>query len=248
MEGLENMIEDIGEVIEDGLEAIGEMLEDIGEALGIIDGDDKTVELPTGGETGNEIDEGVANPGEINNSEGVEYGEGDLERIEEVSDVMAEVFTDEVISNWENLSVEERTAYLDEYYAKAGERLGVDTKGVYVDDLWAKHGDGTMGVNCGDGYIGIDVRMIEDPANLQTLLETATHEMRHQLQSDALANPDAFPDISQETLEQWAYEMDNYIDPSYGFEEYEAQLIETDARAFGEEVVNDFIQDNYSGT
>ena len=40
---------------------------------------------------------------EIRNSEGVEYSEADLERIETAADIMGEIFTDEVISNWENL-------------------------------------------------------------------------------------------------------------------------------------------------
>lgn len=197
------------------------------------------------------FDEGVNEDSEnkeIGNSEGVEYSEADLERIETVSDIMGEVFTDEVISNWENLSVEERTAYLNEYYAKAGQALGIDVKGVYVDDLYEKYGYGTTGVNCGDGYLGIDIRRVEDPSQLSELLNTVTHEMRHQLQTDAVKNPEAFSDIPQETLDQWNYEFNNYVDPSYDFEGYYNQVIETDARAFAEEVVNDYLSDTGNNT
>lgn len=199
------------------------------------------------GEEENETPEGFETK-EINNSEGVEYSEVDIERIETAGDIMGEIFTDEVISNWENLSVEERTSYLNEYYAKAGQALGLDTKGVYTDDLYAIYGYGTQGVNSGDGYLGIDVRLVSDPSQLEELLNTTTHEMRHQLQNDALRNPDAFPDIPKETLERWQYEMNNYIDPSYDFEGYQNQVIETDARAFAEEVVNDFVDDAGSDT
>ena len=185
---------------------------------------------------------------EIRNSEGVEYSETDLERIETVADIMGEIFTDEVISNWENLSVEERTAYLNEYYAQAGQALGIDTKGVYVADLYDMYGYGTQGVNCGDGYLGIDIRLVADSSRLSELLNTTTHEMRHQLQTDALRNPDAFPDIPQETLDQWEYEFTNYIDPSYDFEDYQSQAIETDARAFAEEVVDDYLSEAGNGT
>ena len=178
---------------------------------------------------------------EIGNSEGVEYSEADLERIETAADIMGEIFTDEVISNWENLSVEERTAYLNEYYVQAGKALGIETKAVYVDDLYEMYGYGTQGVNCGDGYLGIDIIIVEDASQLEELLNTTTHEMRHQLQRDALSNPDAFPDIPQETLEQWEYEFANYIDPSYDLEGYYSQAVETDARAFAEEVVNDYL-------
>lgn len=180
---------------------------------------------------------------EIRNSEGVEYSEADLERIETAADIMGEIFTDEVISNWENLSVEERTAYLNEYYAQAGQAFGIDTKGVYVADLYEMYGYCTQGVNCSDGYLGIDIRLVADSSQLGELLNTTTHEMRHQLQTDALRNPDAFPDIPQETLEQWEYEFTNYVDPSYDFEGYQSQAIETDARAFAEEVVDGYLSE-----
>ncbi len=195
------------------------------------------------GESFNEGLNEVSENREIGNSEGVEYSEYDIERIETVSDIMGEIFTDEVISNWENLSVEERASYLNEYYARAGQALGIDTKGVYVDDLFAMYGYGTMGVNNGNGYLGIDIRLVADPSQLGELLNTTTHEMRHQLQNDALNNPDAFPDIPKETLAQWEYEFTHYVDPSYDFEGYQSQAIETDARAFAEEVVNDYLSD-----
>lgn len=189
-----------------------------------------------------EVNEAPENK-EIRNSEGVEYSEADLERIETAADIMGEIFTDEVISNWENLSVEERTAYLNEYYAQAGQALGIDTKGVYVADLYEMYGYGTQGVNRGDGYLGIDIRLVADSSQLGELLNITTHEMRHQLQTDALRNSDAFPDIPQETLEQWEYEFTNYIDPSYDFEGYQSQAIETDARAFAEETVDEYLSD-----
>lgn len=180
---------------------------------------------------------------EIRNSEGVEYSEAELERIETAADIMGEIFTDEVISNWENLSVEERTAYLNEYYAQAGQALGIDAKGVYVADLYDMYGYGTHGVNCRDGYLGIDVRRVADSSRLSELLNTTTHEMRHQLQTEALRNPDAFPDIPQETLDQWKYEFTHYIEPSYDFEGYQSQASETDTRAFAEEVVDVFLSE-----
>ena len=185
---------------------------------------------------------------EVANSEGVVYNESDIERIETAADVMREVFTDEVISNWEHLSVDERAAYLNEYYARAGQALGIDTKGVYVADLYEQYGYGTQGVNCGDGYLGIDIRLVSDSSKLGDLLNTTTHEMRHQLQTDALRNPSAFPGISRETLEQWEYEFTNYISPSYDYEGYHSQVIETDARAFAEEVVSEYVSDISSNT
>lgn len=181
---------------------------------------------------------------EITNSEGVEYSEEDLERVETASAIMQEIFTDEVISNWENFSVEERMQYLNEYYTSLGEALGVNTKEIYVADLYEQCGYGVVGVSHGNGVIGVDIRTVQDPSQLEELLDTVVHETRHQLQRDALENPDAFPGISDETLEQWEYESgDNYIDPNYDPEGYAAQAVETDARAFAEEVINDYMSD-----
>ena len=106
---------------------------------------------------------------EITNSEGVEYSEEDLERVETASAIMQEIFTDEVISNWENFSVEERMQYLNEYYTSLGEALGVNTKEIYVADLYEQCGYGVVGVSHGNGVIGVDIsvlRSFDTPADM----------------------------------------------------------------------------------
>lgn len=207
--------------------------------LGIFSGTLSVEEFQEGMQETSEVTE----TREINNSEGVEYSEEDLERVEVASDIMENIFTDEVISNWENLSIEERAQYLNEYYTSLGEALGVNTQEIYVADLYEQCGPGVLGVSHGNGVIGVDVRMIADPSQLGELLNTVVHETRHQLQQDAIENPDAFPGISAETLEEWAYESTHYIDPTYDPEGYSDQAIETDARAFAEEVINDYLSD-----
>lgn len=178
---------------------------------------------------------------EIHNDEGIEYSADEIERANKVSDVMGEVFTDEVISNWENLSDTEKINYLNEYLDKAGEALGIEVGDVIIEDLQAKYGEGTMGMNNGDGNVYIDISRIND---LEDLLDTTTHEMRHQFQTEVIANPDAFPGISEDTVAEWEYEFGNYIEPQYDYEGYYNQAIEADARAFADEVLNDFKSDN----
>ncbi|MCD8107341.1 MAG: hypothetical protein LUE20_05195 [Oscillospiraceae bacterium] len=177
---------------------------------------------------------------EIHNDEGIEYSKEELERVSDVSDVMGEVFTDDIISNWENLSDDERIGYINEYLDKAGETLGIEVGDVIIEDLQAKYGEGTMGMNNGDGNVYIDITRLDD---LEDLLTTTTHEMRHQFQKEVMENPDAFPGISDETIEQWEYEYSNYIKPGYDYEGYYNQAIEADARAFADEVVSDFLID-----
>ena len=99
-----------------------------------------------------------------------------------------------------------------------------------------------MGINCGDGYLLLDVRLFEDSSSLKQLLDTTTHEMRHQFQTEAVANPERYPDIPQETIETWRENCNNYIDPTYDLEGYINQPIERDANAFAEEVLADYME------
>ena len=195
---------------------------------------------------GNEVPETteVSENREVRNNQGIEYMEGDIERIEKTSDIMKEIFTDEVISNWDNFSLEEKNQLLNEYYARCGEALGIDAKGIIVDDLWASHGEGVLGLNNGNGYLMLDYRLFMDSANLGQLLDTTTHEMRHQLQSDAIKNPERFPDIPQETIDAWEYNWrpENYIDGNYDMEGYLNQPLERDANAFAEEVLAEYME------
>lgn len=166
----------------------------------------------------------------------------DETRVDETAEIMAEVFPEEVLSNWSELSLDEKTEKLNEYYIRAGENLGINTKGVIVEDMPTPSEPGTVifGYNSGDGYIHINEACVENPAYLGEVLDTATHEMRHQFQNDVIANPDAFSDIPTEVVETWEYEFDHYINPDYDFQGYMEQAIECDARDNSENVMEAF--------
>lgn len=178
------------------------------------------------------------------NNETTEISEVDELRKDQVAEIMGEVFTEDVIENWDNLSIEEKTALLNQYYHLAGETLGISVNDVIVEDLQAQFGEGTMGYNNGDGNVHVDVSRLTDSSQLGDLLNTVTHEMRHQLQTEAVARPEDFSDIPSDVLEQWKYELNpnNYIRPEYDYEGYYNQAIEVDARDFGESVVDRFIE------
>ncbi len=168
--------------------------------------------------------------------------EVDEMRVDETAEIMAEVFTEEVLTSWTEMSQEEKTEKLNEYYIKAGENLGIETKGVIVEPMPSEPGMIAFGYNSGDGYIHLNEEIVNDPDWLGQVLDTATHEMRHQFQSDVLASPERFPDIPKDVLAEWRYEMDprNYINPDYDYEGYYNQTIERDAREYSANVLEAF--------
>lgn len=166
-------------------------------------------------------------------------------RVTETAEIMADVFSEDVLSNWSEMSVDEKSAKLNEYYIRAGENLGIQTKGVIIETMPCETpGMVNFGYNSGDGYIHLNADVLNDPTQFSQILDTATHEMRHQFQSDVLAAPHNFSDIPQDVMAAWEYELDprNYISPDYDYQGYYEQAIERDARDFAEDVLRTYTQ------
>lgn len=164
-------------------------------------------------------------------------------RVNETAEIMADVFSEDVLTNWSEMSLDEKSAKLNEYYIRAGTNLGIDTKGVIIEPMPCETpGMISFGYNSGDGYIHINENVVNDPSQLGQVLDTTTHEMRHQFQSDVLAAPQRFGDIPQDVLGIWNYEMNpcNYISPDYDYQGYYEQAIECDARNFAEDVLKSY--------
>lgn len=165
-------------------------------------------------------------------------------RVNETAEIMADVFSEDVLANWSEMSLDEKSDKLNEYYIKAGENLGIDTKGVIIEPMPCETpGMISFGYNSGDGYIHLNADVVNDPSQLEQVLDTATHEMRHQFQTDVLAAPHNFNDIPQNVLDVWGYEMkpENYISPDYDYQGYYEQAIECDARDFSEDVIKSYM-------
>ena len=175
------------------------------------------------------------------------FSEVDELRVNETAEIMTEIFSEEVLRDWPEMSQEERAEKLNEYYVRAGENLGIETKGVIVEPIPSKPGIIFYGYNSCDGYIHLNEAVVNNPECLEQVLVTSTHEMRHQFQSDVLACPEKFPDIPQDVLDTWRYEMDprNYIRPEYDYEGYYNQKIESDARGFADNVLGGFLERMY---
>ena len=167
--------------------------------------------------------------------------EVDEVRIKETAEIMKEVFAEDVLASWSELTPEEKSVKLNEYYVKAGENLGINTRGVIVEFMDSKSETIAFGYNAGDGYIHLNEAVVEDPGMLGQVLDTATHEMRHQFQNDAIANPCKFSDIPANIIRTWEYEFRNYVSPEYDYQGYYEQAIESDAREFSEDVLQAYM-------
>jgi len=182
-------------------------------------------------------------PTEIEFFEDKQYlSEVDELRINDTAEIMAECFPEGVIVNWSEFSLEEKTEILNEYYVKAGENLGIDTKGVIVEPMTSEPGKIAFGYNNGDGYIHLNEAVLDTPGMFGQILDTVTHEMRHQFQNDVLMNPSNFSDIPNNVVENWEYEFNHYISPDYDYQGYYEQAIECDARDFAEDVLQAYTE------
>lgn len=155
---------------------------------------------------------------------------------------MLEIFDTQTLENWGNMSMEEREAKLSELYTQIGAEMGIDAKGIIVEDCWATVGEGVCGYNAGDGYIHLDYRSIQVPEALGDVLDTVCHEARHQYQTEAIENPDRFPEVSAATVREWERNKINYSNPQqFDIEIYANQLVEADARIFAGDIMDNYL-------
>lgn len=164
-----------------------------------------------------------------------EYG------VSECADVAKECFTLDVITEWGTMDFESRDRVIQEYAVGIGKGLNINFKGI----VWEVMDEYTYGYNSGDGYVHLNQNMLVDPGQLMHLVNTVAHEARHQMQFEAIENPERFP-FDEATLNEWrvgfetyTYEMPSAYDP-WG---YTYNPTEVDARFFGESMVRELTKD-----
>lgn len=171
----------------------------------------------------------------------LEYG------LKECTDCAKEVFTPEVIENWGNLSPEERAKVAMDYADKVSESFGLSKyHGVVIEDMQP----GCNGYNRGDGYAHLNANLIKGDASPFQVMDTITHELRHQYQMECLGG---YHPIPEETYKEWKKGLEIYTNDSpwaYDPWGYKYNPLELDARYAGESVVReiskDYINENYA--
>ena len=168
-----------------------------------------------------------------------EYG------VHECADVVKECFTTDIIRDWGLMNLESRNEVIQEYANGIGKALDINFKGIIWEKFPVENGMYTYGYNAGDGYVHLNVDLLADPGKLMNVIDTVAHEARHQLQNEAIENPDRFP-IDEATIKEWTVgksvytlEMPSAYDP-WG---YTYNPMETDAKYFGESMVRELTKD-----
>ena len=164
-----------------------------------------------------------------------EYG------LKECVESAKEIFTPEVLSEWKDMTLEERYEIVERYGEAVATSLGIKAGDLYFEAM----DEYTGGYNNGDGNIHINSRMLGDPKNVIRLVDVIAHETRHQFQHEVVANPGRFR-ISQKVANEWAFGLENYTtsdSTEYDPWGYCYNPVEMDARYFGEAIVREMTKD-----
>ncbi len=151
-----------------------------------------------------------------------------------------EYFNPGVIENWANLSANDRAAISYAYAAEVAKAFQLENyKGVIFEEM----APGTLGSNCGDGYIHLTVDYLNPENTPLGIVDTITHELRHQYQMECIAG---YHDVPDEVRNEWAVAKAIYTTDgacSYDPWGYMYNPLETDSRFAGETVVREMTKD-----
>lgn len=164
---------------------------------------------------------------EISSDAGALKGEVDDSRIygiEKASDVVKDMFSQDVLKEWKNMSEHHRKTYLEKYGDKIAEVLGINFKGGADDS----------------GKIYIMPTLYKNPSKVIDAINTIYHEIRHEFQIQAIRNPDKFH-VDEKSYKEWKVAKEAYslIEASaLGPFDYEYTPLELDAIHFGEGIIS----------
>lgn len=136
--------------------------------------------------------------------EGREFG------LEECSEAALEIFNPGVILGWGIMSLEDKKDIACLYAEKVAKAFELESyQGVIIEEME----QGTLGSNNGDGTIHVSNLLFEDYNSPFQLVDTITHELRHQYQSECI---NGFHDVSEEVRNEWKVATDiyNYNQPT----------------------------------
>lgn len=160
--------------------------------------------------------------------------------LDKCTEAAKEIFNPGVIENWANLSLEQRQQIAGAYAAEVADAFELQNyTGIYFEDLEP----GVMGYNNGDGSIHLSNTLIAPWTSPLEIMNTITHELRHQYQFEAVQG---YHNVADDVIKEWAtaQEIYNYDQPHcYDPWGYTYNPLEIDARYAGETVVRNVTHD-----
>jgi hypothetical protein len=157
--------------------------------------------------------------------------------------IAEEIFTQDVRDNWLTYSDDKRKSIIEKYVNKIGQVFYGERN--WWDKVWGNHpsnvkfvdysitNEGSYGVANMNGTIGINKRFVSSPTknySVDKVIDTLTHETRHQYQYDVWKNPDKYG-IPESLRKEW--DNSNYKSTkTHKYYEYYQQEVERDARGF----------------
>ena len=160
--------------------------------------------------------------------------------LDKCSEAAKEIFNPGVIENWANLSLEQRKEIAGAYAAEVANAFELQNfTGVHFEDL----DQGVMGYNNGDGSIHLSNTLIAPWTSPLEIMNTITHELRHQYQFEAVQG---YHNVADDVRKEWATAQEIYsYDQPYCYDPwgYTYNPLEIDARYAGETVVRNVTHD-----
>lgn len=160
--------------------------------------------------------------------------------LEKCSDAAKDIFTESTIREWSDMPLEKRREITQLYADKICSGLDIQAREIHFERMPANY----AGYN-DNGEIYLNENLLGNPAEVMKLADTVAHELRHQFQREAIANPSKYG-ISQEVANEWATALSNYTTESatkYNPWGYFYNPAEIDARYFGETMVREITKD-----
>lgn len=160
--------------------------------------------------------------------------------LDKCTEAAKEIFNSGIIENWSNLSLEQRKEIADAYAAEVANAFELQNfTGVYFENL----DPGVMGYNNGDGSIHLSNDLITAWTSPLEIMNTITHELRHQYQFEAVQG---YHNVPEDVVKEWATAQQIYnYDQPYCYDPwgYTYNPLEIDARYAGETVVRNVTHD-----
>lgn len=163
--------------------------------------------------------------------------------INECKEAAKKIFSPDVIDNWASMSPEQRAEIAQQYGDKVAESFRLVNYGGVVFETM----EGKNGYNNGNGHAYISSDLINEQKSPLQIIDTITHELRHQYQSECIAGHHFIPG---ETRLEWLNGALMYTSEMPWAEDpwgYKYNPLETDARYAGESVVREMTKDYING-